>query len=282
MDTTTNTLTREIKVGDVHIGGNNPMVVIAGPCVIESEELCFNVAEQLLTITDTLSIPFIFKTSYDKGNRISIHSYRGPGIKEGLRILKHLKQELDILILTDVHSVNEVDRVAEVVDILQIPAFLCRQTDLILKAASTGKVINLKKGQFMAPWDMMNLVEKVTFTGNENILLTERGTTFGYNNLVVDFRSIPTMQTTGYPVLLDATHSVQLPGGAGVASSGQAEYIPYLAKAGIACGCNGIFMEVHPQPEKALCDGPNMLKLEFVEKLLKILKEMDELVRQHR
>ena len=209
---------------------------------------------------------------------MSVASYRGPGIKEGLRILDAIKKELNIPILTDVHSVDEIDEVAQVVDILQIPALLCRQTDLIMKAASTNKVINLKKGQFMAPWDMLNLVEKVTSTGNENLILTERGTTFGYNNLVVDFRSIPTMQATGYPVVLDATHSVQLPGGAGNCSSGQAEFVPYLAKAGAACGCNGLFMEIHPNPKKALCDGANMLSIDELPALLKVIKGIDGLI----
>ncbi|MBI4778365.1 3-deoxy-8-phosphooctulonate synthase [Candidatus Desantisbacteria bacterium] len=272
--------TKEIKIGQITIGGNNPMFLIAGPCVIESEDMCFETAKRLLGITNSLSIPFVFKASYDKANRMSVASYRGPGIKEGLRILSRLKKELNIHLLTDVHSVDEVDAAAEVVDIIQIPALLCRQTDLILKAASTSRVINLKKGQFMAPWDMINLIEKVVATGNENLILTERGTTFGYNNLVVDFRSIPTMQSTGYPVILDATHSVQLPGGAGNCSSGQAEFVPYIAKAGAACGCNGLFMEVHPCPEKALCDGANSFRLSELAELLKIIKGIDELIRK--
>ncbi len=271
--------TREIQIGPIKIGGNNPMFLIAGPCIIESEDMCLETAKRLMEITNSLSIPFVFKASYDKANRMSVHSYRGPGIKEGLRILDRVKKELGVLLLTDVHSVDEVDEAAEVVDILQIPALLCRQTDLIMKAAATNKVINLKKGQFMAPWDMLNLVKKVVSTGNENLILTERGTTFGYNNLVVDFRSIPTMQSTGYPVILDATHSVQLPGGAGNCSSGQAEFVPYLAKAGVACGCNGLFMEIHPCPEKALCDGANMLALDELPRLLKTLQGIDELIR---
>ncbi|MFH1897792.1 MAG: 3-deoxy-8-phosphooctulonate synthase [Candidatus Desantisbacteria bacterium] len=276
--------TKEIQIGNIKegtpllIGGNNPFVLIAGPCVIESEDMCFETAKELLEITKNLSIPFVFKASYDKANRTSHASYRGPGIKEGLRILDRLKKELNILLLTDVHSVDEVDEVADVVDIIQIPALLCRQTDLILKAASTNKVINIKKGQFMAPWDMLNLVEKVASTGNENLILTERGTTFGYNNLVVDFRSIPTMQATGYPVVIDATHSVQLPGGAGNCSSGQVEFVPYIAKAGVACGCNGLFMEVHSCPEKALCDGANSFGLDELAELLKIIKGIDSLV----
>ncbi|OIP42610.1 3-deoxy-8-phosphooctulonate synthase [Candidatus Desantisbacteria bacterium CG2_30_40_21] len=270
--------TKEIQIGQIKIGGDNPMFLIAGPCVIESEGMCFETAKRLLEITSSFSISFIFKASYDKANRMSVASYRGPGIKEGLRILDAIKKELNIPILTDVHSVDEIDEVAQVVDILQIPALLCRQTDLIMKAASTNKVINLKKGQFMAPWDMLNLVEKVTSTGNENLILTERGTTFGYNNLVVDFRSIPTMQATGYPVVLDATHSVQLPGGAGNCSSGQAEFVPYLAKAGAACGCNGLFMEIHPNPKKALCDGANMLSIDELPALLKVIKGIDGLI----
>ncbi|MFH1898783.1 MAG: 3-deoxy-8-phosphooctulonate synthase [Candidatus Desantisbacteria bacterium] len=272
--------TKEIKIGQITIGKNNPMVLIAGPCAIESEDMCFETAKRLLEITNSLSIPFVFKASYDKANRMSHVSYRGPGIKEGLRILAMIKKELNILILTDVHSVDEVDEVACVADIIQIPALLCRQTDLILKAASTNRVINLKKGQFMAPWDMLSLVEKVVSTGNENLILTERGTTFGYNNLVVDFRSIPIMQATGYPVIFDATHSVQLPGGAGNCSSGQAEFVSYLTKAGTACGCNGLFMEIHPHPEKALCDGSNMLGLDELPELLKTIKGIDELIRR--
>lgn len=250
-------------------GENGPILLIAGPCVIEDYETAFEIASALKAATRALEMPFVFKASYDKANRSSIRSYRGPGIGPGLDILASIRSELDIPVVSDVHQVSEVEAAAEVLDMIQIPAFLCRQTDLILSVAKTGKAVNIKKGQFLAPWDMANVVEKAASTGNRNIWLTERGAMFGYNNLVVDFRSIPIMRrTTGCPVIFDATHSVQLPGGKGDASGGQREFAPVLARAAVAAGADGIFMEVHPEPERALCDGPNSIPLAEVESLL--------------
>lgn len=267
-----------VKTGNIEIGGKSPLVLISGPCVIEDYETTFRIAAFLKNITDELDIPLIFKASYDKANRTSINSFRGPGLLKGLKILERIKAELDIKILSDVHSTNEIDTAAQILDIIQIPAFLCRQTDFIVKVAATRKTINIKKGQFLAPWDISNIVEKVTSTGNNRILLTERGTMFGYNNLIVDFRGIKIMQNTGWPVIFDATHSVQLPGGDGSSSGGQREFAPILAKAAVAAGADGIFMEVHPEPEKALCDGPNSLKLENLHKLLSKLKAIRSLI----
>jgi 2-dehydro-3-deoxyphosphooctonate aldolase (KDO 8-P synthase) len=266
-----------VKTGDIEIGDKAPLVLISGPCVIENYETTFKIAAFLKNITDNLNIPLIFKASYDKANRTSLNSFRGPGLSEGLKILERIKAELDIQILSDIHSTNEIDAAAQVLDIIQVPAFLCRQTDFVIKAAETHKPINIKKGQFLAPWDISNIVEKVTSTGNRRILLTERGTMFGYNNMVVDFRSIKIMQNTGYPVIFDATHSVQLPGVDGSSSGGQREFAPILAKAAVAAGADGIFMEVHPEPEKALCDGPNSLKLETLYELLPKLKAIRDL-----
>ncbi len=256
----------EIKKGELFI--------IAGPCVIESEEIVFKTAEKLNEITQNLKIPFIFKSSYDKANRSSINSYRGPGIKKGLEILNKVKEEFNLPILSDVHSVEEIEIARDVLDVIQIPAFLCRQTDMIVEAGKTGKPVNVKKGQFLAPWDVKNIIEKIKSTGNEKIIITERGTSFGYNNLVVDFRSFPIIRSMGVPVVFDATHSVQLPGGAGTCSSGQREFIPHLSRAAVACGVDGLFFEVHPEPDKALCDGPNMLPLKDFKSLLKILIEI--------
>jgi len=267
-------MTKEVRVEHISIGKNNSLVLIAGPCVIEEKEICFQIAQRLIQITQTLDIDFIFKASYDKANRSSISSYRGPGLNSGLEILREIKERFKIPILTDVHCRQEVAKVAEVVDIVQIPAFLCRQTDLILEAAKHAKVINVKKGQFLAPEDMKNVIEKITSVGNENILLTERGTCFGYHNLVVDFRGIRIMKSFGYPVIFDATHSVQLPGGGGICSSGEREFIPYLTFAAVAVGCDGLFMEVHPQPQKALCDGPNMISLDELPTILKQAKKL--------
>jgi len=272
-------LTREVKIGQVKIGGENPLCLIAGPCVIESEELCRIVAKELIKITEKLSLPFVFKASFDKANRSSLSSFRGPGIKDGLNILSKIKQELKIPILTDVHESHQAERVAEVASCLQIPALLSRQTDLISACAKTGKPINIKKGQFMAPEDMTNVVEKITSCGNEEILLTERGTSFGYHNLIVDFRSLVIMRESGYPVVFDATHSVQLPGGGGKHSLGKSEFVAPLARAAVGVGCEAIFMEVHPEPEKALCDGPNMVALSEVEGILKELKEINKIRR---
>ena len=261
-----------IKVGTLEVGGGEPLFLIAGPCVIESYDATFEAASYVKDLTGQLGIPFIFKTSYDKANRTSMGSYRGPGFSKGLDILSRIKSKLGIPILSDIHRFQEVAPAAEVLDVLQIPAFLCRQTDFLLAAAETGAAVNIKKGQFMAPWDMEHAVKKVTSTGNENILLTERGTTFGYNNLVVDFRGLGIMQRMGWPVVFDATHSVQLPGGAGSCSGGQREHVPALAKAAVAAGVDGIFMEVHENPEKALCDGPNSLPLNEVRPLLQQLR----------
>jgi len=267
-------MTKEVKINDIKIGGRNIFCLIAGPCVIENEEIVFTVAEKLKEICEKYKIPFIFKASYDKANRTSIKSYRGPGIEKGLEILNNLKQKLDISITTDIHCVTQILKVAEVVDLLQIPAFLSRQTDLILEAGKTGKPVNVKKGQFLAPWDIKNIIEKFESTGNKNLLITERGACFGYNNLVVDFTGIPLMKSYGYPVIFDTTHSVQKPGGMGKKSGGNSQWVPYLAKAAVAIGVDGLFMEVHPEPEKALSDGPNMVKLQDMEKLLITLKKI--------
>ncbi len=272
------TVTKEVIIGKVKVGGENPLLLIAGPCVIENEKITLTTAEKLKKICEKLSLPFIFKSSYDKANRTSIHSFRGPGLKEGLKILEKVKNCLEIPVLSDVHCREEVQEAKEVLDVLQIPAFLSRQTDLILAVASTGKPINIKKGQFLSPWEMKNVVEKALSAGNEKILLTERGTCFGYQELVVDFKSFPIMRELGYPVIFDVTHSVQIPGGRGTASGGRREFVPYLAKAAVACGVEGIFMEVHPEPDKALCDGPNMWPLKDLEELLKILLEIRKVV----
>lgn len=269
---------QKVNIGSLCLGRQNQLFLIAGPCVIEDEKSLFRTARILKQITDRLNIPFIFKASYDKANRLNIRSYRGPGLYKGLEILARLKKELKLLILSDVHSAEEVEPASEVLDIIQIPALLSRQTDLTIKAAKTGKPINLKKGQFLAPWDIKNVIQKITSTGNHNIILTERGTSFGYNNLVSDMRSIPIMKTFGYPVVYDATHSVQLPGGAGNKSSGQREFLSILARAAVAAGCDGIFMEVHHNPDKALCDGPNMLNLREMPALLKTLQQIHKVV----
>ena len=261
-----------VKTGDISIGQGLPLVLISGPCVIEDYETSSEIASFLKGLTEKLDIPFIFKASYDKANRTSINSFRGPGLINGLDILRRIKEELGIKILSDVHSINEVERAAEVLDIIQIPAFLCRQTDFILEVAMTGKVINIKKGQFLSPREIVNVVEKIASTGNNRILITERGTMFGYNNLIVDFRGIKIMQDTGWPVVFDATHSIQLPGGEGKSSGGQREFAPVLARAAVAAGADAIFMEVHKDPDRALCDGPNSLKLDSIYNLLSQFK----------
>ena len=237
--------------------GDGGLVMIAGPCVIESADAALEIARALKEMARELSLPLIFKASYDKANRTSVTSFRGPGLKAGLEILGRVKAETGLPVLSDVHQVAEVEPAAQVLDVLQIPAFLCRQTDLVVAAAKTGKVVNIKKGQFLAPWDLGPVVEKARSTGNEKIILTERGASFGYNNLVVDFRSLPIMRGLGCQVVLDVTHSVQLPGGQGSCSGGQREFIPHLARAGVAVGVDGLFMEVHPDPDQAKCDGPN-------------------------
>ncbi len=273
-------LTKKIKIGNVIVGGNNPLVFIAGPCVIETEEATLRTAKKLKEVSESLNISLIFKSSYDKANRTSIKSYRGPGIEEGLRILERVKKETSLPVISDIHSLEEIPYAAKVLDVLQIPAFLCRQTDLILSASRTNKPVNIKKGQFLAPWDIKNIIEKFTSTGNHNVLVTERGTSFGYNNLVVDMRSIPIMQSFGYPVLFDATHGVQLPGGRGGTSGGQREFIAPLARAAVSVGCNAVFMEVHECPDKALCDGPNMLSLDEFLSLVRELKEISLIMRK--
>ncbi len=273
-------MTREIVTGKVMIGGNRPLVLIAGPCVIENESSTMRHAERLMTICNGLSIPLIFKASYDKANRTSINAYRGPGLKEGLAILRKVKEALGVPVISDIHSIEQVAPAAEVLDILQIPAFLCRQTDLLVAAAKSGRVINVKKGQFLAPWDMKNVAGKIAAGGNENIILTERGASFGYNNLVVDMRSFPVMRSTGYPVVFDVTHSVQLPGGQGESSGGEREFVEYLSRAAVAAGIDGIFMEVHEDPDKALCDGPNSIPLSELSGLLKTLKAVDAVIKQ--
>jgi 2-dehydro-3-deoxyphosphooctonate aldolase (KDO 8-P synthase) len=272
-------MTKEISIDSIKIGAGRPLVLIAGPCVIESEEATLRHAERLLTICNGLSMPLIFKASYDKANRTSIGSFRGPGMKEGLRILAKVKESLGLPVLSDIHSIEQITPAAEVLDVLQIPAFLCRQTDLLIAAAKSGRVINVKKGQFLAPWDMKNVAGKLAASGNENIILTERGVSFGYNNLVVDMRSFPVMRSSGYPVVFDATHSVQLPGGQGESSGGQREFVEYLSRAAVATGIDGIFMEVHEDPDKALCDGPNSIPLSELPVLLKKLRAIDAVVK---
>ena len=248
--------------------------LIAGPCVIESREHVLYMASELKKITSGCGIAFVFKASYDKANRTSIKSFRGPGIREGLNVLREVREKIGVPILADVHEPSQCEESAKVLDILQIPAFLSRQTDLIMAAAHTGKIVNVKKGQFLAPWEMRNVVDKMREAGNERVLLTERGASFGYNNLVVDFRSFPIMQTFGCPVVFDVTHSLQLPGGQGQSSGGQPEYIPHFARAGVAAGVDGLFMEVHDNPEKALSDGANALRLSLLPPLLEQLVEI--------
>jgi 2-dehydro-3-deoxyphosphooctonate aldolase (KDO 8-P synthase) len=269
----------KIPISDF-IVGDGELVMIAGPCVIESAAGTLEIARALKEIASQLSLPLIFKASYDKANRTSLSSYRGPGLKAGLEILAQVKAEVGLPVLSDVHQVSEVEPAAKVLDVLQIPAFLCRQTDLVAAAAQTGKPLNLKKGQFLAPWDMAPVVEKARASGNTKIMLTERGSMFGYNNLVVDFRSLPLMRGLGCPVVLDVTHSVQLPGGQGSCSGGQREFIPILARAGVAVGVDALFLEVHPDPDKAQCDGPNSLPLKEVLPLWRELKALHGFIRQ--
>jgi len=269
---------REIVIEKIKIGGKNPIFLIAGPCVIENESSALEHAESIKKIALQAGIPLIYKSSYDKANRTSGVSFRGPGFKEGLRILKKVKEEFEVPVLSDVHTQAEIKEAEAVLDILQIPAFLCRQTDLLIEAGKSGKPVNIKKGQFLAPWDMQEVIKKLESTGNKNILLTERGTSFGYNNLVSDFRSLIIMKKFGYPVIYDASHSVQLPGGKGSASGGERQFIKPLALAATSVGCDGIFIEIHKNPDKAPCDGPSMLCLKELSELLKILKEIDDLV----
>ncbi|MBV9887182.1 MAG: 3-deoxy-8-phosphooctulonate synthase [Acidobacteria bacterium] len=274
------TKSHEIPLHSLRLGGKNPLFLIAGPCVIESESHARKMAESVAKIASDAGIPYIFKASYDKANRSSSKSFRGPGAKEGLRILGKIKSDLTLPVLTDIHEREQAAPAAEVVDILQIPAFLSRQTDLLEAAAKTNRIVNVKKAQFLSPWDMKNVVDKIAATGNNNIILTERGATFGYQNLVVDVRSFPIMKKFGYPVVFDATHSVQLPGGQGDASGGQPEFIEPLARAAVAAGVDGVFLETHDNPAEALSDGPNALPLSQLPQLLARLKEISGLVRR--
>ena len=274
------TLTKEVNIAGIKLGGNNLPLIIAGPCVIENEDVTLHTAQKLKDICSSAGLSFVFKCSYDKANRTSIKSFRGPGIEKGLRILSDIKSRLNIPVISDVHSIAEVKTASEVLDVLQIPAFLCRQTDLISAAAKTGKPVNIKKGQFLAPWDVKNIIEKFTAEGNHNLFITERGASFGYNNLVIDFRAFPIMRSFGYPVIFDVTHSLQLPGGQGASSGGQREFAEPLARAAVAVGVDGLFFEVHPEPEKALCDGPNMIKLDSFLNLLKTIKTLHGIVKE--
>lgn len=272
--------TRRVFIGKTEIGGGGALALIAGPCVIESEKHVRFMAEKLVRIADDLKVPFVFKSSYDKANRSSVDSFRGPGLKEGLRILGDIKRDLGVPVLSDIHKEEEIAPAAEVLDCLQIPAFLCRQTSLLDAAGKSGKPVNIKKGQFMAPWDMKGAVGKVTATGNPDVILTERGVTFGYNNLVSDMRALPIMRGFGVPVVYDATHSVQLPGGKGACSGGDREMARVLVRSAVAAGVDGVFMEVHDNPDVALCDGPNMLPLAELSGLMATLIGMDSLVKK--
>ena len=269
---------KPFKVGSVEVGGGE-LFLIAGPCVVESESHALGMAQAIRSITERVGIPYIFKASYDKANRTSINAHRGPGIDEALRILGRVRNDAGLAVLTDVHDTSQVRAAAEVADVLQIPAFLSRQTDLIVEVARSGRVVNIKKGQFLAPHDMKNAIEKATSQGNERVMITERGTSFGYNNLVVDFRGLPVMRGFGYPVVYDVTHSLQRPGGLGSSTGGDSQFIEYMARAGVACGVDGVFMEVHDNPAAALSDGPNSLPLDRLEPLLEKLKAIHELVR---
>ncbi|MFW6115262.1 MAG: 3-deoxy-8-phosphooctulonate synthase [Thermodesulfobacteriota bacterium] len=263
-----------IRIGKVTVGGSGDLFLISGPCVIEGPEVTLNIAKFLRSLAERTGIPVIFKSSYDKANRTSIKSYRGPGLARGLEILAEVKGTIGLPILSDVHQVSEIEKAAEILDVIQIPAFLSRQTDLIVEAARTQRPVNIKKGQFLSPWDMEHVLMKATSVGNHNLLLTERGTSFGYHNLVADMRSIAVMKRFGYPVIFDATHSVQLPGGRGNSSDGQSEFVAPLARAAVAAGADGVFLEIHPNPGSALSDGPNSLSLDRVEPLVLMLKEI--------
>lgn len=273
------TTIRHIKIGPVTMGNDLPLVAILGPCQVESRDHALFMCEALIKITNKLDIPFIYKSSYDKANRTSIAGKRGLGLVKTLPIFEEIRKELGVPVLTDVHNEEQCGVVADYVDVLQIPAFLCRQTDMLLAAAKTGKVINIKKGQFLAPWDMKNVVDKMDYAGNPNVVLTERGASFGYNTLVTDMRSLPIMAQTGCPVVIDATHSVQQPGGQGGSSGGDRRFVPTIAKAAVAVGVAGVFMETHQDPDNAPSDGPNMVKLEDMERLLGVLKEFDKLAK---
>ena len=271
-------MTATVSVGPVTIGPGQPLALLAGPCAIEGEDFTLSMAERLRDICASHHVPFVFKSSFDKANRTSLDSYRGPGLDEGLRILGRVADEIGVPVVTDIHEPGQAAPTAEVAEILQIPAFLCRQTDLLLAAGRTGKVVNIKKGQFVSPAEMRHAAAKVASTGNERILLAERGTSFGYNTLVVDMRSLPQMRAFGYPVVFDATHSVQMPGGLGSASGGQREYVPHLARAAVAVGVDALFMEIHEDPDRALSDGPNMLRLDDLPALLDTLTAIRQAV----
>lgn len=271
---------KPIRVGRLSMGGGAPLVLIAGPCVIEDEGKSLEIARYLKELTAQIGIPFIFKASYDKANRTSQEGYRGPGLTRGLEILQRVREDLDIPVLSDVHRFEEIDPAARILDVLQIPAFLCRQTDFVAEVARKARAVNIKKGQFLAPWDAAHILEKSAAAGNENLMMTERGVSFGYNNLVVDFRAFPILRQMGYPVIFDATHSVQLPGGAGKASGGDRRMVPGLARAAVAAGIDGLFLEVHPDPDRALCDGPNSLALESLPALLATLKRIEAAIRE--
>jgi 2-dehydro-3-deoxyphosphooctonate aldolase (KDO 8-P synthase) len=273
-------IVKEVKIGNVRAGSSHPLIFIAGPCAIENETHCMMMAERLNDIFSSRGLPWIFKSSYDKANRTSIKSFRGPGLKKGLKILGKIRKKIGVPILTDVHSIEEVKPVAEVADILQIPAFLCRQTDLLVETAKKARCINVKKGQFLAPWDIQNLIQKCREAGTQNILITERGASFGYNNLVSDMRSLPIMRSFGFPVIFDATHSVQLPGGQGTRSGGQRQFVFPLARAAVAAGCDGLFMEVHQDPDHAPSDGPNMVPLKELPDLLNQVVQLDNMMRE--
>ena len=268
-----------VKIGNIDVANDKPFVLFGGMNVLESRDMAMQVCEAYVKVTEKLGVPYVFKASFDKANRSSFGSFRGPGLEEGLKILASIKKELNVPVVSDIHSIEQIEPAAEVLDILQIPAFLCRQTDLVYGAAKTGKCVNVKKGQFMAPKDMENVLNKMKETGNENLMLTERGFSFGYNNLVVDMRSFPIMRSFDYPVIFDATHSVQLPGGAGTKSSGNREFVPNLARAAVASGVDGLFFEVHDNPEEALSDGPNMLYLDQFEAVLRDLVAIDKIVK---
>ena len=272
--------TKRVKIGGFEIGGGRPLALIAGPCVIENADSALRHAAALKQIADRVGVPFIFKSSYDKANRTSLGSFRGPGIDEGLKILAQVRRDIGVPVLTDVHEIDQIAPAAEAVDVLQIPAFLCRQTDFVVAVARAGKAVNVKKGQFLAPWDVKNIVEKIVSTGNEQVTVTERGASFGYNNLVSDMRSLVVLGDLGYPVVFDATHSLQQPGGLGKASGGGRQYIPALARAAVAVGVDALFMEVHEDPDRALSDGPNSLALKELGALLARVKEIDALVKR--
>jgi len=275
-------MVREVRVGNAVFGGDRPLVLIAGPCVIEEESLTLRIAEALKSLAEGLGFGLVFKASFDKANRTSVDSFRGPGMEEGLKILARVKEEFALPVVSDIHEIGQIEAAAGVLDILQIPAFLSRQTDLLLAAGRSGKAVNVKKGQFLAPWDMKNAVAKLEAVGNRDVLLTERGASFGYNNLVVDMRSLPIMRETGCPVIFDATHAVQLPGGAGGSSGGQRQFVGALSRAAVATGIDGLFWEVHENPEKALCDGPNSLYLKDLRPMLEDLLAIDAIVKHAR